>query len=179
MTAAVSNGLRSAKAECSDAYPSVAKLNDRWRVIACRHGIQWILQYRNRAEKVAGDGWRGRSYCRTKEALIRVCDYHAGNIDPAARAILDELPNWFPEKQNAPGRITGSVSTNCAQEVDYCKIVPDASVCHCRKLLGYLVDEGGHCAALTPERALIGVYANREAASHAIQLHHQEASQAA
>lgn len=40
------------------------------------------------------------------------------------------LPEWFPEKQNAPGRITGSVSTNCGQEVDYSKIAPDASVCH-------------------------------------------------
>jgi hypothetical protein len=84
-----------------------------------------------------------------------------------------------PKKQNAPGRITGSVSTNCAQEVDYSKIAPDASVCHGRTLLGYLVDEGRQCAALTPERALIGMCADRQAAVHAIRLHHQEASQAA
>jgi len=64
------------------------------------------------------------------QALIRVCDHHAGMIDPGARATLAGLPEWFPEKQNAPGRITGSVSTNCAQEVDYNKTVPDASVCH-------------------------------------------------
>ena len=97
-------------------------------------------------------------------------------MDPGARAVLDGLPDWFPEKQNAPGRITGSVSTNCAQQVDYSKIAPDASVCRGRKLLGYLVDEGRQCAALTPERALIGVCANREAAICAIRLHHQEAS---
>jgi hypothetical protein len=118
------------KAESSDEYPIVAILNGRWRVIPCRHGIQWIFQSRNRAETVARNVWRGRSYCRTKEALIRVCDHHAGMIDPGARATLAGLPEWFPEKQNAPGRITGSVSTNCAQEVDYNKTVPDASVCH-------------------------------------------------
>jgi hypothetical protein len=100
-------------------------------------------------------------------------------MDPGARAALDALPEWFPEKQNAPGRITGSVSTNCAREVDYSKIDPHASVCSGRKLLGYLVDEAGQCASLTPERALIGVYANREAAILAIRLHHQEGSQGA
>jgi hypothetical protein len=40
------------------------------------------------------------------------------------------LPERFPEKQNAPGRITGSVSTNCAQEADYSKTIPDASAFH-------------------------------------------------
>jgi hypothetical protein len=31
------------------------------------------------------------------------------------------------KKRNAPGRITGSVSTKCAQEVDYSKVAPDAT----------------------------------------------------
>jgi hypothetical protein len=118
------------RSESSDDYPVLVTLNGRWRVIACRHGIQWILQYRNRAETVARDVWRGRSYCRTRNALIRVCDEHAGTIGAGARVTLEGLPEWFPEKQNAPGRITGSVSTNCAQEVYYSRIAPDASVCH-------------------------------------------------
>ena len=81
------------RAESSNDYPFVvAILNNRWRVIACSHGLQWILQYRNRAETVARDVWRGRSYCRTKKALIRVCDAHAGLIDPHGRAILAALP---------------------------------------------------------------------------------------
>ena len=126
-------GLISVKAESADNYPIVATLNARWRVIACRHGIQRVLQYRNRSETVATDVWRGRSYCRTREALIRVCDYHAGAIDPGTRAILEGLLERFPEKQNAPGRITESVSSKCAQEVDYSKIAPDASGCHDRE----------------------------------------------
>jgi hypothetical protein len=80
-------------AESDDSYPSaLAVLNSSWRVIICRHRTQWILQYRNRAETVARHVWRGRSFCRTKEALIRCCDEHAGQIDPAARMTLAALP---------------------------------------------------------------------------------------
>lgn len=80
-------------AESDNSYPgALAVSNYGWRVIECRHGIQWILQYRNRAETVARHGWRGRSYCRTKEALIRCCDEHAGQINPAARMTLMALP---------------------------------------------------------------------------------------
>ena len=87
------DGSRQRPAKSSDDYTDVvAILNDRWRVIACRHGVQWMLQHRNREETVAGDVWRGRSYCRTKEALIRCCDEHAGQIDPAARLTLVALP---------------------------------------------------------------------------------------
>ena len=68
----------------------VAVLNDNWRVIVCRDGIQWILQ---KAEKTSnGAAWRGRSFCRTRLALIRVCGEHAGEIQPAAAAILAALP---------------------------------------------------------------------------------------
>jgi hypothetical protein len=82
-------------AESDDRYPAVAILNQRYRVIRCRDGIQWILQCRNRAdlaETVARDDWRGRSYCRTKGALIGCCDRYSGEIDPAAVAVLAALP---------------------------------------------------------------------------------------
>ena len=148
-------------------------------MIACRHGIQWILQYRNRAETVARDVWRGRSYCRTKGALIRVCEYHAGPIAPDARVVLNGLPEWFPEKQNAPGRITGSVSTGCAQVIDYANVGLSARIYSGRTLIGYLFDEGRQYAALTIDRALIGLYPSRKAARHAVRLHHQETSRAA
>lgn len=79
--------------ESSDLYPRVvAVLNDRWRVIACPAGIQWILQCRGRSKTMATSRWRGRSYCRTSEALIRCCREYAGEIEPAARAILAALP---------------------------------------------------------------------------------------
>jgi hypothetical protein len=85
-------------AESDAAYPNL-QLNNRWRVIVCRDGIQWVLQYRNRAETVSRSDWRGRAYCRTREALIRCCRAYSGEIDPAAAA----------ELQTLPGRIDGGV----------------------------------------------------------------------
>lgn len=84
--------------ESSDDYSDVVVLlNDRWRVIECRHGIQWIFQHRNRSETVSTGDWRGRSYCRTRQALRRCCDDHAGEIGPLARNILSALPERIIE----------------------------------------------------------------------------------
>jgi hypothetical protein len=80
--------------ESDDAYPHL-RLNDRFRVIVCRDGIQWILQRRDRPgrpERHARSDWRGRSYCRTREALIGCCGAHAGEIGPAAIVVLSALP---------------------------------------------------------------------------------------
>ena len=52
-------------AEENDGYPVIVQINDRWRVVTCRAGIQWILQRRR------GDRWAGYWFCRTREALIR------------------------------------------------------------------------------------------------------------
>ena len=84
---------RSTRPESSDDYPDVvAVLTSRWRVIECSHGIQWILQFRGRIETMAMSRWRGRSYCHTRDALIRCCHAHAGQIEPSARNVLAELP---------------------------------------------------------------------------------------
>jgi hypothetical protein len=82
-------------AESDPAYPAL-QLNDRWRVIVCRDAIQWVLQRRDRPdrpERHAREDWRGRSYCRTREALIRCCDRYSGEIDPVAVAALRTLPD--------------------------------------------------------------------------------------
>jgi hypothetical protein len=92
MSSVIPNGFCSTRAESAESYPVVVRLNSRWRVIACRDGIQWILQYRNRAETVARDAWRGRSYCRTSAALIRCVREYVGVIDPAAAATLAASP---------------------------------------------------------------------------------------
>lgn len=82
----------------------VAILNGRWRVIECRDRIQWILQVRNRAETVATDVWRGRSYCRPPEALLRCCDEHADAIDPGVAVVLAALPGRItaPTQSQSP-----------------------------------------------------------------------------
>ena len=77
--------------ESSDGYGRViTNANSKWRVIECRDGIQWILQFRD-SLKSEVSLWRGRSYCRTKEALLRVCALHAGKINPTAAAVLAAL----------------------------------------------------------------------------------------
>jgi hypothetical protein len=80
--------------ESAAAYPALY-LNPAWRVIACRGGIQWIIQYRNRAETVSTGDWRGRAYCTTREALIRCCDRYCGPIDPNAITAIEALPERF------------------------------------------------------------------------------------
>jgi hypothetical protein len=77
--------------ESDDDYqPVVAVLADRWRVIVCRDGMQWIIQS---AEKSShGVAWRGRRYLRTKNRLIAICGTSLGEIRPSALAILQALP---------------------------------------------------------------------------------------
>jgi hypothetical protein len=76
-----------------DYFAVVAVLNDRWRVIRCRDGLQWIIQYRSSASGTyAGARWASRSHLRTREALIRVCAALTGPIGPATLATLHSLP---------------------------------------------------------------------------------------
>lgn len=82
--------------ESDDSYTGVVvTLNDKWRVIVCRDGIQWILQ-RQRGERRGQPRFDGRSYCRTRDALIRVCREHAGEIHAVALTILHALPERLP-----------------------------------------------------------------------------------
>jgi hypothetical protein len=79
--------------EEADDYPTIAVLNNRWRVIACRNLIQWILQNR----RGGPNHWRGRYFCRTREVLVRCAREHAGPIGGDALASLLRLPERFPE----------------------------------------------------------------------------------
>jgi len=63
------------KSESSDEYAHVvAVLDAKRRVIECAARIQWIIQVRNR--KGGPRPWRGVSFCRTKEALVRLAGPH-------------------------------------------------------------------------------------------------------
>jgi hypothetical protein len=60
---------------------------------------------------------------------------------------------------------------------DFANCTPSASVTNGRTLLGFLLDQDHHqCAALTPDRELIGVFADRGTASFAVGVHHDIAS---
>src|SRR6516165_5768467 len=102
-------GVAMSRMETADDYFRViARLNRRWRVIECPDGIQWILQRRGSPEKARRDDWRGRSYCRTREALIRCTREYCGAIDPAAAAVLAGLPKGQPHAPSGYAEITSS-----------------------------------------------------------------------
>jgi hypothetical protein len=77
---------RSGRTESSEQYSRIVVILDaKTRVIECRDGVQWIIQ-----QKTGGgrDPWRGMSFCRTKEALVRLAGPHP---------VLLALPDWFPK----------------------------------------------------------------------------------
>ena len=76
--------------ENSDDRPVIAVLNDRWRVVECPGGIQWILQYRSGPTL-----WEGRYFCRSREGLLQCVREHAGEIGGDALVFLLRLPTWI------------------------------------------------------------------------------------
>jgi hypothetical protein len=82
--------------ESEDYYAVVARLNDDWRIIICRAGIQWILQHRAGARHGTAR-WTGRSYCRTSEALNRLSRKYAGDLRPDAAAIMAAIRERIEE----------------------------------------------------------------------------------
>lgn len=61
---------RQSRRESDEAYHSIIHATDKWRVIACKDGRQWIVQ---RAKKTRyGRLWRGKSYCTSRTTLMRV-----------------------------------------------------------------------------------------------------------
>jgi hypothetical protein len=98
--------------ESSETYPRiVARLNDRLRVIEGRCGLQWCVQYRKAPNK-----WESFAFCGTREGLLlRIRDHlqqafhkHERDLiplaklvelhcDPAAWAIIEALPDYYPK----------------------------------------------------------------------------------
>lgn len=80
--------------ERSDIYSNtIFRINDRWRVIVCPEGIQWILQKR----KGYLDGrpaWDGMSFCRSKAGMYRAIKEKVGAVSPDTEAQLAQLPDW-------------------------------------------------------------------------------------
>jgi hypothetical protein len=77
----------------SPAHPSnrlVAQLNANSRVVDDRQ--QWILQRRKGNPRKKNSGWRDRSFCRTRDALLRCVREYCGEVDRVALAQLAVLP---------------------------------------------------------------------------------------
>ena len=79
--------------ERDDCYAAVViHLTQRWRIIVCKDGIQWILQQRSVAPPNTGT-WSGKSYPTTRDALIAACSDRELLSAPSARQVLNDLPD--------------------------------------------------------------------------------------
>jgi hypothetical protein len=54
-----------------------------------------ILQRRKGNPRKKNGGWRARSFCRTREALLGCIREYCGEIDALAK--LKSLPEWHPD----------------------------------------------------------------------------------
>ena len=78
--------------ESHDAYCKViAQTVPRWRIIACKHGLQWIVQKRSTEAPNTGV-WVGFSHCTTRNALIEVYSRLDLLLDANTEAVLHALP---------------------------------------------------------------------------------------
>ena len=99
--------------ESADNYGRVvARLNARWRVVECPHRLQWILQRVAGTETNATSRWENRSFCGTRDALLRCSREHAGAVNPAAAAILASLPERIERPRDDRG-----LRKNTAEEI--------------------------------------------------------------
>ena len=77
------------------AHPSnrvITGLNVTWRVVD--DALQWILQRRKGNPRKKNSGWQDRSFCRTREGLLRSVRELCGEVDPKAMAPLNALPEF-------------------------------------------------------------------------------------
>ena len=76
------------------AHPSnrlITPLNSNWRVVD--DPLQWILQRKKGNPRKRNSGWIDRSFCATREVLLRCIREYCGDVDQKAFAQLKALPD--------------------------------------------------------------------------------------
>jgi len=54
--------------------------------------LQWILQRKKGNPRNKNSGWQSRSFCTTREVLLRCVREHCSDVEPAALTKLAALP---------------------------------------------------------------------------------------
>jgi hypothetical protein len=96
------------------AHPSnqlVAQLNASWRVVD--DPLQWKLQRKKGNTRKKNSGWPDRSFCRTRDGLLRCVRECCGEVEPAALAKLSALPQYHPD-EDVSLRGIGHAATSAA-----------------------------------------------------------------
>ena len=85
--------LHPSNRERDDYYANVVlQLSPRWRIITCKHGMQWILQKRSVAPPNTGT-WAGKSYATTRGGLMAACSGRGLLSEPSVMTVLSVLPD--------------------------------------------------------------------------------------
>ena len=71
------------------------QLNTKWRVTD--DPLQWVLQRKRGNPRKKNSGWQDRSFCRTREGLLRCVREYCGDVDGGALAELRALPDFHPD----------------------------------------------------------------------------------
>ena len=85
----------------------VVHIGTDFRIIECRHGIQWIVQKRQipKKSKVSRETtWRDVGYCRSRHGIDVLLKRHCGELSPHERQVVDSMPKFMepkPRKENA------------------------------------------------------------------------------
>ena len=73
--------------------------------------LQWRLQRKKGNPRTRNSGWRDRSFCTTRDGLLRCVREYCGDVEPAALAKLTILPEHYAI-QNLDVRGTDQVHAN-------------------------------------------------------------------
>jgi hypothetical protein len=90
----------------------VSPLNERYRLVECKDGIQWLVQRRDKSsETLATTRWRNVSYPRCREGVFAALAWLRIEVSPAVMARLVALPDWLHKAhadyiQNLPGVVS-------------------------------------------------------------------------
>ena len=82
------------------AHPSnrlITQVNSNWRVMD--DTLQWILQRRKGNPRKRNSGWIDRSFCSTREGLLRCVRELCGLVDHEVLAQLRALPEFHSESE--------------------------------------------------------------------------------
>ncbi|MDC9822969.1 hypothetical protein PRN20_04435 [Devosia sp. ZB163] len=92
---AIATSPGSGAEEADDYRRQVVRLNEGWRLIECKGGIQWILQRRRSAQERDGARWMSIAYHRRRDTLIEAVTRRCGPVGPEAMCMLGTLPRMI------------------------------------------------------------------------------------
>ncbi len=84
--------------ESADRYRGEFFRFGRYRVAACRDGIQWLYQRQRPGFPAVGAAWDTLGYCKTRAALMRLHRSHTG----ADAVEIGALPERIGSHQRRP-----------------------------------------------------------------------------